>query len=127
MGFRSFDAETYLLFPLFGLGAAASLGLIGTDILPFIDLGETFAETGGITWTYGRVLSAISLLAVMYNRQASLRETSGIDLWVAYATLGLIIAPPFFPALSDTLAQQPASWLAFTVQSIGFAIVTYLN
>jgi len=127
MTLRELDTETYLLYPLFALGAAATLGLVQTDLLPFIDLADTFAEMGGITWTYGRVLSAASLIAVMVNRQASIRETSGVDLWVAYATLGLVIAPPFFPALSDTLAQQPASWVAFIVQSIGFAIVTYLN
>jgi hypothetical protein len=127
MGLMEIDTETYVLFPLFALGAGATLGLISTDILPFVDLGSEFAEIGGISWTYGRVVSAVALITAMYNRQASIRDTSGIDLWVAYATLGLVIAPPFFPGLSETLASQPASWISFTVQSIGFAIVTYLN
>lgn len=127
MAFREFDTETYLLFPLFALGTGATLGLIGTDILPLIDLGDTLADTAGITWTYGRVLSAATLLYVLFSRQATIKETSGIDLWATWATLGLIIAPPFFPAFADTLAQQPAAWIAFVGQSIGFAVITYLN
>ena len=127
MGYMSFDTETYLLFPAFALGTGATLGLISADFVPFVNLGDTVLEFGTITWTVGRIIAALSLLAVLFNRQASITDTKGIDLWVTYATLGLILAPPFFPAFADTLAQQPASWIAFTVQSVGFAIVTYVN
>jgi hypothetical protein len=127
MGYMSFDKETYLLFPAFALGTGATLGLISADFVPFVNLGDTVLEFGTITWTVGRIIAALSLLAVLFNRQASITDTKGIDLWVTYATLGLILAPPFFPAFADTLAQQPASWIAFTVQSVGFAIVTYVN
>jgi len=127
MGYMSFDKETYLLFPAFALGTGATLGLISADFVPFVNLGDAVLEFGTITWTVGRIIAALSLLAVLFNRQASITDTKGIDLWVTYATLGLILAPPFFPAFADTLAQQPASWIAFTVQSVGFAIVTYVN
>ena len=127
MGYMSFDTETYLLFPAFALGTGATLGLISADFVPFVNLGDTVLEFGTITWTVGRIIAALSLLAVLFNRQASITDTKGIDLWVTYATLGLILAPPFFPAFADTLVQQPASWIAFTVQSVGFAIVTYVN
>jgi len=127
MGYMSFDTETYLLFPAFALGTGATLGLISADFIPFINLGDVVLEFGTIEWTVGRVIAALSLLAVLFNRQASITDTRGIDLWVTYATLGLILAPPFFPAFAETLAEQPASWIAFTVQSVGFAIVTYVN
>jgi hypothetical protein len=127
MGYMSFDTETYLLFPAFALGTGATLGLISADFVPFINLGDVVLEFGTIEWTVGRVIAALALLAVLFNRQASITDTRGIDLWVTYATLGLILAPPFFPAFAETLAEQPASWIAFTVQSVGFAIVTYVN
>jgi hypothetical protein len=127
MGYMSFDTETYLLFPAFALGTGATLGLISADFVPFVNLGDAVLEFGTITWTVGRIIAALSLLAVLFNRQASITDTKGIDLWVTYATLGLILAPPFFPAFAETLAEQPASWIAFTVQSVGFAIVTYVN
>jgi len=127
MGYMSFDTETYVLFPVFALGTGATLGLISTDFLPFLDLGEVVLEFGTISWSVGRILATLALFAVLFNRQASITDTRGVDLWVTYATLGLILAPPFFPAFAETLAEQPASWIAFTVQSVGFAIVTYVN
>lgn len=122
------DRETYLIYPLFALGAAATLGIVTTDILPFIDLGDTVLEFGTIQWTGGRLLSVAALGAVLLNRDASpLNGLGALELWVFYATLGLILAPPFFPAFAETLAEDPASFIAFTVQSIGFVIITYIN
>jgi len=123
----TFDRETYLLYPLFALGTAASLGLVEPTVLPILDLSEVIVSTNGIEWTLGRLLSAAALIAVLVNRSGSITDTEGIDLWVAYATLGLVIAPPFAPALAETLASQPANIIAFLTQSVGFAIVTYVN
>jgi hypothetical protein len=123
------DAETYIVYPLFALGAAISLGIISGDILPVIDLSNTLATIGGIEWTGARVLSLVALGAVMFNRDSSF-DFAGwgtVELWVLYATLGLIIAPPFFPALQETLVGGVAAFVSFTVQSIGFVLITYIN
>jgi hypothetical protein len=123
------DYETYFVFPLFGLGAAATLGIVDTNILPWIDLGDIFLDIGGIAWTYGRILSLIALGAVVVNRDDPLDFDAWgfIEVWTFYCTVGLIVAPPFFPALADTLAQMPAAFISFTVQTIGFALVSYIN
>lgn len=127
------DTETYLLFPIFGLGAAATLGIVSTDFLTElglgIDLGSVVLETGGIEWTIGRVMSLVALAAVIINREEPF-DFDGwgvIELWVLYATVGMIIAPPFFPALEETIASTPASFVAFTVQSIGFGLISWIN
>lgn len=120
------DLETLLIIP-FSLGAAASLGLIEGDILPVINLGETIFEAGTIDFTAGRLLSIISLLVVFINRDEPLSDTAGLDLWIVYATLALVLTPAFLPALESTLAQQPAAILSFTVQSLGFTFVSYTN
>lgn len=123
------DGETFLIFPLFALGTAASLGLVGVDILPFINLGEVFFEIGGISWTIGRLLSIGALLAVVVNRDDPLNFDGWgvIEAWVFYATVGLIIAPPFFPVFEGWITETPAAFVSFTVQSIGFALITYVN
>ncbi len=126
MAQKSFDTEMLLIIP-FSLGAAASLGLISADILPMVNLGDTLITIGGIEWTVGRVVAAASLLAVLVNRDASLMETGGLDVWIVYATLGLVIAPPFFPAFESTLAQQPAALISFTIQGLGFTLVSWSN
>lgn len=123
------DAEMYLIYPLFALGSAATLGIVGNDILPWIDLGDVFLSTGGIEWTGGRLLALAALVAVFINRDDPLdTDVIGVaEVWAVYVTLGLIIAPPFFPALENTLAGGIAAFVSFTVQSIGFAVISWFN
>jgi hypothetical protein len=126
MAHNSLDLELLLIIP-FSIGAAASLGMVQTDIFPIIDLGEVIFSTGNIELTAGRIMSILSLAAVAIHRDASILDTKGIDLWILYATIGMVLVPPFVPALSETLAQQPAAIIAFTVQSTGFAFISYTN
>lgn len=125
----SLDKETFLVYPLFGLGTAASLGLVEANFLPFIDLGETLVEVGTIEWTIGRLMSLAALAAVVINRDNPL-DFDGwgvLEVWVLYVTVGLIIAPPFFPAFEGWLAETPAAFIAFTAQSIGFGLISWIN
>lgn len=123
------DAETYLIYPIFALGTAATLGIVETTVLPWVDMGEVLIELGTIEWTLGRVVALVALLAVIINRDDPLDfDAWGVlEVWAFYVTVGLIIAPPFFPALADTLAETPAAFVSFTVQSIGFVLITYIN
>lgn len=123
------DTETFVLFPLFALGAAATLGLVSADILPWFNLGDVVVSFASIDWTIGRLLAIAALGGVLVNRDEPLDfETWGaIEVWTFYVTIGLILAPPFFPAFADTLADTPAAFISFTVQSIGFALISYIN
>jgi hypothetical protein len=123
------DTETFLFFPIFALGTAASLGLVSVDILPFVNLGEVLIDFGNIEWTIGRLLSIGALGAVVINRDDPLNFDGWgvIEVWVFYATVGLIIAPPFFPTFEGWITETPAAFLSFTAQSIGFALITYVN
>lgn len=123
-----FDTELFVFAPLFILGSLASLSLIEADVLPIIDLGDTFLELGDVRFTFGRVLAIGGLAGVLINRDTELFDNLGaIEIWVVYATVGLIIAPPFFPIFADTLAQTPAAIIAFITQSAGFTLVSYIN
>lgn len=125
----SLDTETYVIYPLFAVGTAATLGIVSTDILPFIDLGQTAVTAGGLDITFGRLLAIAALAAVFFNRDDgfNLDGFGALELWAIYATVGLIVAPPFFPTLQDTLAGGAASFVSFTVQSIGFALISWMN
>ncbi|TYT61803.1 hypothetical protein [Natrialba swarupiae] len=120
------DLEMLLIIP-FSWGAAASLGMIDDNIIWFLDAGSVIFEQGNVELTVGRIVSLASLLFVLVSRDASLSDTRGIDVWIVYATVGLIVAPPLFPAFADTLAHQPAAMISFTVQSTGFLLVSYIN
>lgn len=122
----SLDIETLMIFP-FAWGAATSLGLVEDTLIPFIDAGQELFAIGNLSFSIGATISALALIAVLIRRDESITDTAGIDAWAAYATLGLVLAPPLFPAFEATLAQTPAALLAFTVQSYGFMVVSYLN
>jgi len=125
---EGFDLDLeMLLIVVFAWGAGTSLGLVSDNIVPFINAGEVLFEAGNASITFGRIASIGSLLFVFFYRDAPLSDTSGIDAWIVYATIGLVIAPPLFPAFQDTLASQPAAFIAFTVQSTGFMLVSYIN
>jgi hypothetical protein len=120
------DLEMLLILP-FSWGAAVSLGLVGDEIIPFISASEVLFTAGNASITVGRIVSILALGAVFYNRDASITDTSGIDAWIVYATVGLLVAPPLFPAFQETLASGIAGLIAFTVQSTGFLLVSYIN
>lgn len=122
-----YTLETWVLLPIFAAGTAATLGIISVDILPVVNLGETLFTFADIDWTVGRVLSAAILVYVLYNRDVGLTATHGHDLWAAYVTMGLIIAPPFFPQLEQTLAGGTAGLITWIAQLMGFIITSYRN
>lgn len=123
---NSFNPELLLILP-FSWGVAISLGMIETTWIPFIDPGAVIFAPGNIQLTLGRIVAVLSLLAVFVNREVGFRATGFIDAWIVYATLGLILAPPLFPLFADTLAHGPAAFVAFTVQTTGFGIISYMN
>jgi hypothetical protein len=50
-----------------------------------------------------------------------------IEIWIAYATIALIVSPPLLPLFRDTLLAGPAGVVAFIVQTLGFALISYKN
>lgn len=121
------DKEMFVAIPIFTIGAAATLGLISTDILPWVNLSDVLLTTGDIEWTLGRGLSLSALIYVFVNRDVPLKKTSGVDAWVLYATIGLVVAPPFIGSLQNTLVGTGAGLVAFLVQTMGITIISYLN
>lgn len=123
-----FDRELIFLYPIFALGTAVSLGIISADILPFVNMADVLFTVGGAELTVGRVLAVGALGGVLVNRDTSITDELGvIELWVVYATVGLLLAPPFFPVFQETLVGGFAGVVSFLVQSIGFTLVSYIN
>lgn len=121
------DLEMLLLVP-FSLGTLASLGLIESNIIPLVDLGSELINLGNASITLGRGLAIASLFGVLVNRDSDLIDEMGaVEVWIVYATVGLILAPPFFPILESTFAESAAGVGAFLVQAAGFTLVSYIN
>jgi len=121
------DREAYLLLPVFIAGSASTVGLIASDFLQVIDLSTVVFSTVNIEWTLGRIIAVGALGVVTFHRDASIRETRGFDLWIMWATLGFLLAPPFFPVLAEYLHETPAGVVSFVVTGIGFSIISFKN
>lgn len=122
----SIDPEAALLIP-FSVATAVTLGLVDSSILPIISLDQVLISIDYVDITLARLISIATILAVTINRDAGLTQTSGVDFFIAYATVGLIVAPPLVPILEDTLASGLVSVIAFGVQSTGFLLISYTN
>lgn len=120
------DRELYLVIPLFSIGAAVSLGIVGSDV-GLIDLSRTLIGFNGVEFTIARIMSLVALGVALVNRDTSLTDTGAIDVWAVWVTVGLVVAPPLVPLVEGTLAEAPYSFVAFGLQTMGITIVSYVN
>jgi hypothetical protein len=117
----------YLMFPVFIICAAVSLGILSSTMLGF-DLGATYNLGAGHGFSVANLLAIASLGYVAYTNDWSGGVAwKGIQGWLIVATIGLLIAPPFLPLLQNTLAETPAGLLALAVQAGGFATFSYVG
>jgi hypothetical protein len=112
--------------PLFLFGSLFELGLVDFS-LGGVSLSETVFALGGTDISLAVILMLGALGAVIYTNEWEFDADGGITTWVVVATLGLIIAPPFVPALSEFLAQDIAASAALLVQTAGYTIVSYMG
>lgn len=123
------DREDLFVWPLYMWSTAAALNLVEPDLLPIpgLDWNETIFSAGGIDFALA-TLAAIGALGFVYTqRDTSITNLGGADLFIVYATVGLIVAPPLFPAFEATIAEKPAAYVAFTVQNAGLLLVSRMN
>jgi hypothetical protein len=121
------DPEMGLIL-LFSYAAMISNGIVQDSIIPFIDIGNVLFTYGNFSLTIAGLISVLSLLVVVFNRDAPIATMDGvIEIWVAYATIALIISPPLLPLFRETLLAGPAGIVAFSVQTLGFALISYKN
>lgn len=120
------DRELWLAIPLFTLGAAVSLGLVSGELFGF-DFSRTLIETNGLGFSIARLASLGALTLVVVSRETGITEISGVEAFAVYATVGLILAPPFLPVVSGTLLEAPWSFVAFVMQTVGITVVSFLN
>lgn len=123
------DREDLFVWPLYMWSTAAALGLIQPDLLPIpgVDWNQVLVEFGHIDFTLATTAAVVALGYVYAQRDTSLTNLAGADLYIVYATIGLILAPPIFPAFEATVVEKPAAYLAFTVQNAGLLLVSRMN
>ncbi|WP_248515958.1 hypothetical protein [Salinarchaeum laminariae] len=118
--------ELLLGAPVFILGSLTSLGIVGPEVF-MLDFSNVLLEAGNLRLTLGSIASIVALGYIYFNRDVSFFEFNGEEMWLVFATATLVLAPPVFPGLADSLATMPIALIAFFLQTGGFTIISIKN
>lgn len=121
------DDEIYVIVPLY-MVSLFYLFLDSNIWKPVDDVFKSIVYTHEhIEVTFALIVAVACLLFIIVHRDRTLRETKGIDVWVVYATIGILVTPPFVPMFEEVLATTPANIFAFWSALIGIFIASALN
>jgi hypothetical protein len=121
------NIEDYLGLPVYVICVAVALGLLDSTIMGF-DLSSSLLDLGsGHAFSVANIGAMLTLGYVAYTNHWKMDSLSGVQAWVVIATVGLLIAPPFFPVLESTLAATPAAFAALLIQVGGYVTFSYIG
>lgn len=110
----------------FVVGSLTSLGIVGPEVLG-LDFSNVLFSEANLRVTLGSLLQIVSLGYIYFNRDVGFFEFQGEELWLVAATGILVLAPPVFPGLADSLASMPIALGAFLVQTGGLTLISIKN
>jgi hypothetical protein len=121
------DPIDLLAFPVFLLGGALELGLLDSFSIVGLNPTDTLFSLGPETAiSYATLAMLVTFSAVLVTNEWSMDAWGTINGYLAVATLILIISPPLIPAMESLLGSSSIAGLfAFTIQSAGYAAVSY--
>lgn len=124
-----FDDVDLVAMPVFLLGSLFQLDLLSVDSLPLIgDPAAAFSTVAGVEISIAMLLSLVALGVVAYTNNWSIDGISGgVQGYIVIATVGLIIAPPFMPALEEAVSGGVGAMFALAIQTSGYAVLSYVG
>lgn len=126
------DKEYFLGYPLFALAAMMNLGLLSVGgAIPGMNGSPpnvVLYDEYGIVITGFVLIQLFALGYIYFNRDIGFFDLAGVDMFLVYATVALIVAPPFLPLFREFLWSEPfAAAAAFLAQSAGFSLISWTN
>jgi len=96
--------------------------------------------TGGylsmVLWEHGEATTAFTLATliglmvigyVLYTNNFSLSVAGGVTIWTVVIVVGLMLAPPFLPIVSDLITETAGAWVAFALQAAGYVVISFMG
>jgi len=125
MATNEIDTEDAAVFAIFGLGAAASVGIADvqlfgfafSDPMPFLEIGSATVAT---------LVSLICFGWIWITNEPDLDTLDDNYTYMVLGTVALIVAVPLIPSLHDFVTSSDVTALAAVlVQSAGSVIVSF--
>lgn len=118
---------------LFLFGALASLGLVDATIpLVGTDLADTAwtltAQGESVPLSIAKLMSISGVAWALATNDIGWRGWTSLQMFLAVATFGLVLSPPFVPLLDAVLmGSDIAKVVSLSIQMYGFAVISYIG
>lgn len=126
MAEQQIDLNDAFVSPLFILMMAADSALIDFELLGF-DFASPILSSGFAEVSTASIISVLCILVVIATNKPDIRGLGFIQFWVALVTIGLVVAPPFVPALDWLLGHAIPAAFSVIIATAGFYILAYLG
>ena len=113
------DAIDIILAAVYGLTAAASIGVVGVELFD-VELLEVIEEAGPITLDYATVLSAGVWVVAIARAQPDIEGLSQQSRWMIAGAILLVAYGAFEPAGVVDRAGEAVGLIALAVAGAGY-------
>lgn len=131
MAKKNLDLNDAVVSPFFVLASGVQAGLFSLVLFGFDFAAPIFtigSGVGAIQLTIAKSIAIGALAVALATNKPNFSAMGGLQVWVAVATIGLILAPPFSPMLQSFIQTNAvAGIVALVVQSAGYYTLSYLG
>lgn len=125
------DLNDAVISPFFVLASGVQAGLFSL-VLFGVDFSDTLLTFGSgaaaVSITMAKIIAVLAVLVAFASNQPDFDRMGMVESWSAFATIGLVIAPPFSPAIRALLQTSTiAGLVSLIVQAAGFYTLSYLG
>lgn len=122
------DIDDMVVSPFFVIASCIAVGLFPGTIMG-VDFASNLIDFGNNAGlSIANIVAITSIGVVIASNEPDLSAMSGVETWVAIATIGLVLTPPFAPALETFLSSSDIiGILSVSVQSGGLYSLSYLG
>lgn len=125
------DYNDAVVSPFFVVASMVSAGLLSFSLFGYDFAGTLFSlgsGAGAISVSIAKLVAIIALVTAYASNRPDFSDMTSIETWVVVATVGLVLVPPFSPAVESVIQQsQIAGLIAVIVQAGGFYSLAYLG
>jgi len=120
------DTEDAMVFALFGLAAASTVGIANVELFSYA-FTDVIADVGSHGVTLATAVSAGSFGWVYYTNDPDLDKLDDEYKYAVIGTAALIVGIPLVPELHNIITQSDVfALVALGIQSAGVVAVSYL-